>query len=326
MRFSCQIAALCPAALVVAHPLKCPTAGIATVTVLEQQLIIVPINALVLEPSQVTTQPQYRTRSQTTFLSHITTDSDFPKESDVPSQSQSDTRGSTYLEDHLAIAMTNKYGIPLSISFGSNVDGPSPIDNSTATTLAHASPTQYTFPTGWAGRIYVGPNLNPQGSKIEGSYTGPPDVDVSYVDEYTVPITCASEGKTVAGCNIDLFSQAEMTCDQQLEEPVCLNSARENADGPPPPFFAACQGAAYTYPNDNEANVSNLRSRLITCCVGTSCDAPARQTVNRCRLAHQGLTNRKNGSEYHARELTSLIKDKHRSGSGSRYLPLLAPG
>ena len=56
------------------------------------------------------------------------------------------------------------------------------------------------------GRIYVGKTINPANSKIEASYIGSPDVDVSYVDGYSVPITCSSQGVVVSGCNIPLFN------------------------------------------------------------------------------------------------------------------------
>lgn len=179
-------------------------------------------------------------------------------------------------DSYMTIAITNLYKAQLSLSFGSNAGAPTPIGNPTATILAKGSPTHYTFPTGWAGRIYVGPNLNPYGSKIEGSYTGPPDIDISYVDGYSVPITCTSEGQVVTGCNIDLFKQPGIKCNDQVEGPVCLNSAQNIADGPAPRFFAVCQGAAYTYPNDNGANRSELGSSLISCCIGTSCKAYSR--------------------------------------------------
>ena len=159
--------------------------------------------------------------------------------------------------------------------------GRPPVGNPSATMLPNASPTQYEFPTGWAGRIYIGPNTNPLGSKIEGSITGPPDIDVSYMDGYSVPIICLSNGVAVSGCNIDLFKQPGITCDNQVDGPVCLNSARNFAGGPAPPFFAACAGAAYTYPDDNDANVSNLGSNLVSCCIGTSCKAPSRQLPKR---------------------------------------------
>lgn len=183
--------------------------------------------------------------------------------------------------DYMTISMTNAYGKSLSLSFGSNSGAPSPLGNPSATILPNRAFTQYTFPSGWAGRIYVGPNLNPFGSKIEGSYTGPPDIDVSYVDGYSVPITCSSEGVPVSGCNIDLFQQVGVSCTNKVDGPVCLNPAQGIADGPAPPFFAACRGAAYTYPNDNDANVSNLKSSQVSCCIGTSCRAPSRQPIKR---------------------------------------------
>ena len=183
--------------------------------------------------------------------------------------------------DCMTISITNVYGTQLSVSFASDAGGPPPVGNPSATMLPNASPTQYEFPTGWAGRIYIGPNTNPLGSKIEGSITGPPDIDVSYVDGYSVPITCSSNGVAVSGCNIDLFKQPGIMCDDQVDGPVCLNSARNVAGGPAPPFFAACAGAAYTYPDDNDANVSNLGSNLVSCCIGTSCKAPSRQLPKR---------------------------------------------
>ena len=177
----------------------------------------------------------------------------------------------------MTIAITNVYGAQLSLSFGANAGGPSAVGDPAPTALADAASTQYSFPTGWAGRIDIGPNLNPNSSKIEGSYTGPPDIDVSYVDGYSVPITCSSMGIAVSGCNIDLFKQPGIACSIQVDGPVCLNSAQNIPEGPAPPFFAACAGAAYTYPKDDGANVSNLKSNLVSCCIGASCEAPPRQ-------------------------------------------------
>ena len=184
---------------------------------------------------------------------------------------------------YMTIAITNQYGSHLSLSLASNADGPSPMGSPTPAILPNASPTQYIFPTGWAGRVCIGPNLNPNGSKIEGSFTGPPDIDVSYVDGYSVPITCSSEGVAVSGCNIDLFRQTYILCENQVPGPVCINPAKDIPDGPASRFFATCAGAAYTYPNDNDANASNLGSNLVTCCVGTSCKAPLRQAKKRTR-------------------------------------------
>ena len=180
---------------------------------------------------------------------------------------------------YMTIAITNSYGAQLSLSFGLDAGYPSPLGDPLPTILPPSFSTQYVYPTGWAGNIGVGPILSPKCSKIEGSFTGPPDIDVSYVDGYSVPITCSSQGKTVTGCNIDLFQQLA-TCEDQIEGPVCLNSAVNISEGPPPCFFAPCAGAAYTFPHDNHADAGDLGSNLVSCCIGTSCEAPPWQLQN----------------------------------------------
>lgn len=259
MKKSCQLVISALAALVAASPFNCPP--VATVTVTH--------------------------RNGDTALAS----------SPIPVTSASDPRSTTTTDSsggYMTISVTNVYGTQLSLSFGSNAGGPSPIGNPSATILPDNSPTHYAFPTGWAGRIYVGPNTNPLGSKIEGSFTGPPDIDVSYVDGYSVPITCSSEGTAVSGCNIDLFKQPGIICSNQIDGPVCLNSAQTIANGPAPPFFTSCAGAAYTYPNDNEANVSNLKSNLVSCCIGTSCKAPSRQLPTRGNSTHESFIQIRN--------------------------------
>lgn len=177
----------------------------------------------------------------------------------------------------LTIAVTNLYGSPLSLSFGVNSGFPTPLGGEPQpTVLPNSASTQYVYPTGWAGNIFVGRSLNINNSLIEGSYVDTVDIDVSYVDGFSVPITCSSGGEAVTGCNIDLFHQPGILCDDEVEGPVCLNSARNTPEGPPTCFFAGCAGAAYTFPNDNDANRDGL-STHVSCCVGTSCPAPLRQ-------------------------------------------------
>ena len=212
--------------------------------------------------------------------------------SSIPTMSISEA-GPAEQGNHMIIAITNSYGRYLSISFASNVGGPSPVGNHSPTTLSDNAFTQVSFPTGWAGRINVGPNLNPYGSKIEASYTGPPDVDVSYVDVYLVPITCSSEGIAVAGCNIDLFKQPGCPCEDPVDGPVCLNPTQNVPDGPAAPFFAACARAAYTFPKDDGANVSNLGSKFVSCCVGTTCKAPSMQGMRGIASNHKRMRVKK---------------------------------
>lgn len=183
---------------------------------------------------------------------------------------------STSLQSMMTIALTNMYGHDLSVSLESNRGAPSPIGNPRPSVLPNASPTEYIFPSGWAGRICVGPDLNPNGSKIEGSFTGLPDIDVSYVDGYTVPLVCDSEGIPVSGCNVELFDNS--VCEDLIQGPLCLNSARfSNTSSSIPQFFRPCTGSAYTYPFDDKANRDSLSSNLVTCCIGTPCKPPSRQ-------------------------------------------------
>ena len=270
MRTLCQIVVSIHAALAAATSLSCPPAATVTVT--------------------------------------LWVDIHNPSSSAIPITSAPQTCSTAAPDDsgnYMTIAITNLYGSQLSLSFGSNVGAPTPVGNPSATILPDNSPTQYTFPTGWAGRIGVGSNLNINGSKIEGSFTEPPDIDVSYVDGYSVPITCSSEGTAVSGCNIELFTQSGIECYNQVDGPVCINTAQnsnssygstqhsnsyhgsaQNSSSPyesarnsscPYDFFAACAGAAYTYPEDDKANVSNLKSNLVSCCIGTSCTAFSQQ-------------------------------------------------
>ncbi|KAL8899808.1 MAG: hypothetical protein Q9207_006007 [Kuettlingeria erythrocarpa] len=184
----------------------------------------------------------------------------------------------------MTIAITNNHGQLLSLAFDSNAGAPGFRGSPQPTTLAAAATTSYAVPSGWAGRINVGKIDHVDNSKIEGSFygAGNGDIDISYVDGYSVPITCSVGGKVITGCNIELFDQGcnapdtpQMGPDGQLA--LCSNSARVLNDGPPSQFFAACAGAAYTFPNDNAANVGMIQETLMECCIGTSCGESEQQ-------------------------------------------------
>ena len=177
----------------------------------------------------------------------------------------------------LTIGISNSYDAPLSLSFGSNEGITPSMEPVRPTDIAQSASTRYVFPTGWAGRIGVGRSLNENNSKIEGSLNGPsPYIDVSYIDGFSVPITCSSGQEVLSGCNIDLFKQ-DLTCPNLAAGAVCLNPNRVLIYGPADPFFEACAGAAYTYPHDDEATAAGSPNLPIDCCVGTSCKAPSRQ-------------------------------------------------
>ena len=103
----------------------------------------------------------------------------------------------------LTINVVNSFSSPLSIFYGSNAGAPTPVGNPGSGVLT--SSTKVLFPSDWAGRITIGKTYDPLGSKIEASYSSPnyvPDVDVSYVDGFSVPISCSCSGVAVTGCNI----------------------------------------------------------------------------------------------------------------------------
>lgn len=178
----------------------------------------------------------------------------------------------------LTINVVNSFGVPLSIFYGSNAGAPTPVGNPGSGVLT--SSTKVLFPSGWAGRITIGKTYDPQGSKIEASFSPPnyvPDVDISYVDGFSVPISCSCSGAAVTGCNIPLFHDGH-TCGNQGPGPICYNPEQGVPNGPASPFFEPCAGAAYTYPNDNAANsYGQCNKGVIDCCVGPQCPAPARQ-------------------------------------------------
>ena len=110
-------------------------------------------------------------------------------------------------ESNLTINIVNSYDSRLFIFYNSNAGAPTPVGNPGYGVLT--SSTQVLFPSNWAGRITIGKNYDPRGSKIEASFSPPnyvPDVDISYVDGYSVPISCSCSGVAVSGCNIRTLS------------------------------------------------------------------------------------------------------------------------
>ncbi|KAI4233405.1 MAG: hypothetical protein LQ352_008256, partial [Teloschistes flavicans] len=169
----------------------------------------------------------------------------------------------------LTVHVVNSYGTPLKISYNSNVGSPTIRGNPGAGVISQA--TDIVVPRDFAGAIFVGETYNPGNSKIEVSFSSPqgyrPGLDVSYVDGFSVPLVCSCSGVAVTGCNINLFTQGH-TCPDQGYGP-CYNPKKNVPDGPADPFFAQCQGSAYTYPNDNGANAyGKCDAGDIHCCIG----------------------------------------------------------
>lgn len=178
----------------------------------------------------------------------------------------------------MTIAITNYWTAPLSVSYFQNSDSPSAVGAPEPAPLGTS--TQVVFPTNWAGRIVVGKTTDADGSKIEGSTTGWNDIDVSYVDGFSVPIVCSNATAPVTGCNINLWDVSGPCNNTIGEDAVCLNPMQGVPDGPADPWFLPCQGVAYTFPNDNVANDGNTGTPDVSCCIGTGemgCSAPAMQ-------------------------------------------------
>ncbi|KAL9577536.1 MAG: hypothetical protein Q9203_007422 [Teloschistes exilis] len=177
----------------------------------------------------------------------------------------------------LTVHLVNSYGTPLKISYNSNLGSPTILGNPGAGIIAQS--TDIVVPRDFAGAIFVGETYDPANSKIEFSFSPPqgyrPGLDVSYVDGFSVPLVCSCSGVAVTGCNINLFTQAQ--CPNQRWGP-CYNPKKSVPDGPADPFFAPCQGSAYTYPNDHLANAfGKCDAGDIQCCIGVFCPRPSIQ-------------------------------------------------
>ena len=173
--------------------------------------------------------------------------------------------------NQMTITMINMLDHNVFLFFDLNTDDFFLIKNCSFTTLNNNDFTQYAFLIGWTGRIGVDSNLNSKASKIKASYTRSFDLNVSYVNDYSMPITCFFDDILITDCNIDFFKQPKVQCDDEVEESVCLNPFWNTVNEPVPPFFATCEDVVYTYSNNNDVNVVNIKNDVIFCYIDTSC-------------------------------------------------------
>lgn len=115
-------------------------------------------------------------------------------------------------DDYMMISITNAYETQLSLSFASNADESFSLENSSVIILLNALSTQYVFSTEWAKRIYVDSNINSLSSKIEDSITGSFNINISYVNDYFILITCSFKDVSIFNCNLNLFKQFNIKC------------------------------------------------------------------------------------------------------------------
>lgn len=142
--------------------------------------------------------------------------------------------------------------------------------------LCEASPTSATM-TNASFKISRIMLIRPRPNNWDFAVAG---VDVSFVNGFTVPITCECDGNWVAGCKKNLFNVKAR--DVQNAPNAAVNPLRADMSATSAePFFAPCEGAAYTFPNDHAANsFGACQSGTISCCVGTACHASALEAQN----------------------------------------------
>ncbi|KAI3393583.1 hypothetical protein diail_3932 [Diaporthe ilicicola] len=186
--------------------------------------------------------------------------------------------------EHLTIQIVNSYGHEITTAHASNAGSPTPVGGAIQPgVVPHGTTASFAVPTGWAGNVAMNRanfSITGDASLLEASFVKPngwefavAGVDVSYVNGFTVPITCKCDGAWVAGCKKNLFNvkhearevnNVANAAANPLRADMSATSAKE--------FFKPCEGAAYTFPNDHAANsFGDCQSGLISCCVGTAC-------------------------------------------------------
>ncbi|KAK7702426.1 hypothetical protein SLS64_009718 [Diaporthe eres] len=193
--------------------------------------------------------------------------------------------------EHLTIEILNAYGQEITTAHASNAGSPTPVGGPIQPGIVpNGTTASFAVPTGWAGNVAMNRanmSINGDVTLLEASFVAPEGwgfavagVDVSLVNGFTVPVTCECDGHWVAGCKKNLFDVKAR--DVQNAPNAAVNPLRADMSATSAePFFAPCEGAAYTFPNDHAANsFGACQSGLISCCVGTACQASALRANN----------------------------------------------
>ncbi|ETS81376.1 hypothetical protein PFICI_06378 [Pestalotiopsis fici W106-1] len=197
--------------------------------------------------------------------------------------------------EFLTLHLVNSHTAAVSTAHVHDVDSPPAASgNVGAGTLARGASASFAVPTGYVGNMALSEAEYPitaDDTLIEINFSiakdygniAVADVDVSYVNGYSVPITCSCGGSVVTGCNKDLLKLN--TCADLSPENACVNPLRALIPATAAsPFFAPCQGAAWTFVNDGDADAwGSCQSGQISCCIGTACPANPDQRKRSCR-------------------------------------------
>ncbi|KAL2058368.1 hypothetical protein ABVK25_001096 [Lepraria finkii] len=146
---------------------------------------------------------------------------------------------------YMTLSIVNKYRPGLPMALTSDFAAPSASGKPKPAALGNSN--KVLFPSGWSGLMDIARIMDKSSSKIEASYSKSVHVDVSYVDSYTVPITCYCGEKVITGCNVELFN-AIGACPDEGPGPICYKPSAFLDNGPAHPFFAPSKAASYTYP------------------------------------------------------------------------------
>ncbi len=151
------------------------------------------------------------------------------------------------------------------------------------------------------------------------------DIDISYINNYFVPIIYFFKDIAVADCNIDLFSQSDISYNYQIDNSVCFNFVQQYTDSSISLFFAVCQKAVYIYPNNNKTNISNFQNCLITYCINIFCKTLLQQIINQTALVYRETFKQNSSSEHNTRKFVFLLISEFKRQLYYLFLLLLAP-
>ncbi|KAK2608680.1 hypothetical protein QQS21_002791 [Conoideocrella luteorostrata] len=183
----------------------------------------------------------------------------------------------------LTITMENKNGGDVSTVHVRAANAPPPVSGNTSPgRMKDGQKSVFVVKAGWSGNIAVSnaqyKPVTGDESLIEGSFVNQfgrhqGDLDVSYVNGFSVPLVCyCNQNKLIVGCNKNLFELGR--CPNPNGQGSCKNPHRSGPNSAAP-FFKPChgKGGAYTYPGDNDANQLNARcpQEQYTCCIGRNC-------------------------------------------------------
>ncbi|KAK4090032.1 hypothetical protein Purlil1_5658 [Purpureocillium lilacinum] len=163
---------------------------------------------------------------------------------------------------------------------------PAPHGNPGTGVIPKNGESVFTVPRGWNGNVVINDENYPvdtgDESQLEGSFMNQGqgergDINVSYVNGYSVPIVCrCNENNIWTGCSKNLWNYGK--CPNDNWKHSCRNDARNNGwNTQPAAFFTPCRGdgGAYTFPADDKANNLNAKcsQERYTCCAGYFCPA-----------------------------------------------------